>query len=80
MDLGYDAKYIEMRLYDGLKGMYNYLKTVSGRNNPILFAKAINLAIRKMFLLDDLEDALSYYRAREVNLGDAEKNYNKALE
>ncbi len=80
MDLGYDAKYIEMRLYDGLKGMYNYLKTVSGKNNPILFARAINLAIRKMFLLDDLEDALSYYRAREVNFGDAEKNYNKALE
>ena len=80
IDLGYDAKYIEMRLYDGLKGMYNYLKTVSGKNNPILFALAINLAIRKMFLLDDLEDALSYYRAREINIGDAEKNYNKALE
>lgn len=80
VDLGYDAKYIEMRLYDGLKGMYNYLKTVSGKNDPILFARAINLAIRKMFLLDDLEDALSYYRAREINYGEAEKNYNKALE
>ena len=80
VDLGYDAKYVEMRLYDGLKGMYNYLKKVSGKNDPILFARAINLGIRKMFLLDDLEDALSYYRAREINFGDAEKNFNKALE
>ena len=80
IDLGYDAKYIEMRLYDGLKGMYNYLKKISGKNDPILFARAINIGIRKMFLLDDLEDALSYYRAREINFGDAEKHFNKALE
>ncbi len=80
IDLGYDTKYIEMRLYDGLKGMYNYLKKVSGKNDPILFARAINLAIRKMFLLDDLEDALSYYRARELKLGDAEKHFDKAIE
>lgn len=80
IDLGYDANYVEMRLYDGIKGMYNYLKKVSGKNDPILFARAINIGIRKMFLLDDLEDALSYYRAREINFGDAEKHYNKALQ
>ena len=80
IDLGYDTNYIEMRLYDGIKGMYNYLKKVSGKNDPILFARAINIGIRKMFLLDDLEDALSYYRAREINFGDAEKHYNKALQ
>lgn len=80
IDLGYDAKYIELTLYDGLKGMYNFLKEVSGKNNPILFARAINIGIRKMFVLDDLENVLSYYRAREINFGDAEKHYNKALE
>ena len=80
IDMGYDAKYIELTLYDGLKGMYNFLKEVSGKNNPILFARAINIAIRKMFVLDDLENTLSYYRAREINLGDAEKNFNKAIE
>lgn len=79
-DLGYDAKYIELTLYDGIKGMYNFLKEISGKNNPILFARAINIAIRKMFLLDDLEDVLSYYRAREINFGDAEKHYFKALQ
>lgn len=80
IDMGYDAKYIELTLYDGLKGMYNFLKEVSGKNNPILFARAINIGIRKMFVLDDLEDLLSYYRAREINLGDAEKHFNNALE
>ena len=80
IDLGYDAKYIEMRLYDGIKGMYNFLKEVSGKNDPILFVRAINIGIRTMFVLDDLENLLSYYRAREINFGDAEKNFNKALE
>lgn len=80
IDLGYEANYVEMRLYDGIKGMYDYLKKVSGKNDPILFARAINIGIRKMFLLDDLEDVLAYYRAREINFGDAEKHYNKALQ
>ncbi len=79
VDLGYDAKYIELTLYDGIKGMYNFLQRLSGKNNPILFARAINIGIRKMFALDDLENILSYYRAREVNFGDAEKNFNKAV-
>lgn len=26
-----------------------------------------------MFVLDDLENVLSYYRAREIHFGDAEK-------
>lgn len=41
--------------------------------------RAIVLAIRKVFLLDDLETKLSYLRAREMNFGDAEKHYIKAL-
>ena len=78
--MGYDAKYIELTLYDGIKGMYNFLKEVSGKNDPLLFARAIIIAIRKVFVLDDLENVLSYYRAREINFGDAEKHYNKAIQ
>lgn len=78
-DLGYDAKYIEMRLYDGIKGMYNFLKTISGKNDPVLFLRAINLGIRKVFVLDDLEAHLSYLRAREIKFGEAEKRYNRAI-
>lgn len=78
-DLGYEAKYIEMQLYDGIQGMYNFLKSVSGKNNPVLFARAILIAILKVFTLDKLEAKLSYYRAREVKPGTAEKHYAKAL-
>ena len=78
-DLGYEAKYVELQLYDGIQGMYDFLKKVSGKNNPLLFSKAILIAILKVFLLDKLEAKLAYYRAREVKFGDAEKHYNKAL-
>lgn len=78
-DLGYNAKYIELTLYDGIQGVYNFLKEISGKNDPILFARAITLLIRKVFLLDDLETKLSYLRAREIKQGDAEKQFLKAL-
>ncbi len=78
-DLGYETKYVEMQLYDGIEGMYNFLKKVSGKNNPALFSRAILIAILKVFILDKLETKLSYYRAREIKDGDAEKHYKKAL-
>lgn len=79
VDLGYKANYIELTLYDGIKGMYDFLKKISGKNDLILFSKAIVLAIRKVFLLDDLDARLSYYRAREITFGEAEKHYKKCL-
>jgi len=78
-DLGYDAKYIELALYDGVKGMYNFIKELTGKNNPLLFLHAIYFFIRTIFVLDDLETALSYYRARELKQGDAERNFKKGL-
>lgn len=78
-DLGYKANYIELSLYDGIKGLYNFLKEISGKNDPILIMRAINITARKIFAIDDLDKALSYYRAREINYGDAERNYKKAL-
>ena len=78
-DLGYEAKYLELQLYDGVKGLYDFLKIASGKNNYLLFTKAIMTFILKIFLLDKLESQLSYYRAREIKFGDAEKQYNKCL-
>ena len=78
-DLGYKANYIELSLYDGIKGLYNFLKEISGKNDPILIMRAINITIRKIFAIDDLDKALAYYRAREVKFGEAEKHYKKAL-
>lgn len=79
VDMGYKANYIELTLYDGIKGMYDFLKKISGKNDIILFSKAIVLAIRKVFLLDDLDAKLSYYRSREITFGEAEKHYKKCL-
>jgi len=78
-DLGHETNYIELALYDGFKGMYRFLVELTGKNHPILFIKAINALIRTIFVLDDLETALAYYRAREITQGDAEKNFNKGL-
>ena len=78
-DLGYKANYIELSLYDGIKGLYKFLKDISGKNDPILIMRAINITIRKIFAIDDLDSALSYYRAREIKFGEAEKHYKKAL-
>lgn len=78
-DLGYQAKYLELQLYDGIKGMYDFLKKASEKNNPFLFMKAITVAITKVFMLDDLDRKLSYCRAREIHFGDSEKHYKKAL-
>ena len=78
-DLGYKANYIELSLYDGIKGLYKFLKEISGKNDPVLIMRAINITMRKIFVIDDLDKALSYYRAREIHIGDADKNYKKAL-
>ena len=78
-DLGYESKYIELELYDGFKGMYRFLTELTGERNPIILIKSINIAVRKMFVLDRIENLFSYYRAREITFGAAEKNYNRAL-
>ena len=78
-DMGYKAKYVELTLYDGIKGMFDFLKQVSGKVDFILFSKAIILGIRKVFLLDDLQAKLSYCRAREKVAGASDKAFKKAI-
>ncbi len=79
-ELGYKANYIELSLYDGFRGLYRFLKDLSGKNNPVQIIRAINICMRKIFVIDELDSVLSYYRAREINTGDAEKRYKKALQ
>ena len=78
-DLGFGSKYVELQLYDGFKGMYKFLTEVTGVKNPIRIAKAINIFVRKIFVLDRIENLFSYYRARELTPGTAERYYNVAL-
>ncbi len=79
-EMGYHANYIELSLYDGFRGLYRFMKEISGKNNPVQIIRAINICIRKIFVIDELDTFLSYYRAREIHQGDAEKNYKKALQ
>ena len=79
-EMGYHANYIELSLYDGFRGLYRFMKEISGKNNPVQIIRAINICIRKIFVIDELDTFLSYYRAREIRQGDAERNYKKALQ
>ncbi|MCD8024949.1 MAG: acyl-CoA dehydratase activase-related protein [Candidatus Gastranaerophilales bacterium] len=78
-DMGYEANFIEMNLYDGFKGMWKFLVELTGNKNPITIIRAINIAVRKVFALDEIESFYSYYRAREYKTGDSEKAYKKAI-
>jgi len=79
-DLGYKIKYIDLDLYKGKFGeMMKCLKMVTGNTNIFSIANAIDLAFNKIFVLDSIDNVLSYYRAREKEQGEAEKAYNKAL-
>jgi len=78
-DLKYKTQYIDLDLYDGYKAMYRFLVDISGTKNPFVIIDALNITIRKVFVLDNLEKVLTYYRAREINHGDAEKAFNKGV-
>jgi len=79
-DLGYKVKYMDIDLYKGkFAEMYRCLVETTGNRNPIKLIKALNVAMRKIFVLDKLENTLSYYRAREEHFGDAEKAHKKGV-
>lgn len=78
-ELGYKTNYIELNLYDGFKGIFDYMVRLSGSKNYLKIINAIILAVRTVFAVDELQDFLSYHRAREINKGDSEKAFNKAI-
>ena len=75
-DLGYEGKYIELQLYDGFKGMWRFMNEL-GITNPITIIAVLIIGVRKVFVMDRLERVLSFYRAREITSGTAEKAFNK---
>lgn len=78
-DLGYEANFIELNLYNGFRGMWDFLVNLTGNKNPITIIRAIHIAVKKVFALDEIESFYSYHRAREIKTGDSEKAYKKAL-
>ncbi len=79
-DLGYKIKYIDLDIYKGkFVEMLGCLKTVTGNSNLFVLAQGLGLAFNKIFVIDNLDGVLSYYRAREYEFGEAERAYNTAL-
>ena len=78
-DMGYHANYIELQLYDGIKGMFRFLTELTGVKNPITIIRAIIFAFRKVFAADRMENLLAYYRAREVKVGSAERAFKNGM-
>ncbi len=79
-DLGYKAKYIDLDLYKGkFFELFNCMREISGNSNLIDVAKGVLLAFNKIFVLDNLDNTLSYYRAREYEIGTSERAFNRAI-
>ncbi len=78
-DMGYHANYVELQLYDGIKGMFRFLTELTGVKNPITIIRAIIFAFRKVFAADRMENLLAYYRAREVKTGSAERAFKNGM-
>lgn len=79
-DLGYKVKIINVDFYKGkFFECADKLKEVTGNSNMLDLARALYIAVKKVIILDDMATLLSYYRAREVNHGMAEKVFNKHL-
>ncbi|MCR5260961.1 MAG: acyl-CoA dehydratase activase-related protein [Candidatus Gastranaerophilales bacterium] len=79
-DLGYQDKYLEMSLYDGFKGMYDYLSKANPKADVFKKMSAIYAVVKYVFALDRINSVLSYYRARELKPGTAEKAFNRGLD
>ncbi len=79
-DLGHNVEFINLDLYKGkMLELYRGFKKATGNSNPIDLARAINVSLLKIDMLDRLDEVYSYVRARELIKGTARKAHNKAL-
>jgi predicted nucleotide-binding protein (sugar kinase/HSP70/actin superfamily) len=79
-DLGYDVKFINIDLYKhGAYKLCQGLAEASGNQNPLALLRAMHITLTKIDMLDRLDDAYSFCRAREIRFGTAKKAHKKAL-
>ena len=78
-DLNLNVKYYDFDLYKGFGVMYDGLVELTGVKNPFRIIYSLIVGISKIFVLDKLENIFSYYRAREINSGDAEKAFKRGI-
>jgi len=79
-DIGHDVEFINLDLYKGkVFELYKGFKRATGNSNPVDLIKAVTIALIKIDVLDVLDEAYSYCRARELKPGSAKKAHKKAL-
>lgn len=80
-DLGYNnVEFVNFDLYKGkLFEIYSGFKYVTGNGNPLDLIYAVRVGVLKIKIADKFDKMLSYYRAREVITGSADKHYKKAI-
>jgi len=80
IDLGYDVEFINFDLYQGkLREIYKKFKKATNNGNPLDLIRAIKIALFKIDILDQLDHALAYYRAREIHIGSSDAKYRKGI-
>ncbi len=79
-DIGHEVEFVNLDLYKGkVFELYQVFQRITGNFNPVDLVRAINITFIKIEMMDKLDDALSYYRAREKTIGNAKKAHKKAL-
>ncbi|HSA06542.1 MAG TPA: hypothetical protein P5556_05135 [Candidatus Gastranaerophilales bacterium] len=79
-DMGHDIEFISLDVYKGKAfELYSGFRRATGNGNPVDLIKAINILLIKIDIIDNLDEAYSYYRARETQKGSAKKAFNEGL-
>jgi len=79
-DMGYEVEFINMDLYKGkVFELYQGFSEATGNKNPVDLIRAVQIALIKVDMLDEMNNIYSYYRAREFKKGGAKKIYKKSL-
>ena len=80
IDLGYDIEFIDFDLYTSkFIELYAGFKRATGNNNPIDLINAVRLSVKKMRMLDKVDEIAHYYRPREAEQGSSDKWYRLTL-
>ena len=80
-DLGYNnVEFVNFDLYKGkLFEIYSGFKYVTGNGNPLDLIYAVRVGVARIKIADKFDKMLNYYRAREVEIGSADKRYKQAF-
>ncbi len=80
-DMGYHANYIELQLYDGIKGMFRFLTQLSGvKKIPLQLSELLFLPSERFLLCRQDGNNAFFLQSKRNKTGDAEKAFKKRNE